>query len=151
MAAGTDILFEDLNDNHPGLDTIANWLYCEWGVVTGDSKDEIRSQLLDPCDAPPSQVAMKAGKPIGCVWITRLKLPEQSSPQIWINGLFVAEDCRRKGIASSSIEWAERLVKPYERTIFAYTDIPEFYFRLGWSLYKAKDNNGSSTVMKELK
>ncbi len=151
MAAKTDILFEDLSESHPSLDTIVDWLHGEWGVVTGNSKDEIRFQLHEPCDTPPSQVAMKLDKPVGFVWINRFKLPDQRSPQIWINGLFVTEDCRRKGIASSLIERAERLVKPYERMIFAYTEIPEFYFRLGWSLYKAKDKNGSSTVMKELK
>lgn len=151
MAAGTDILFEDLDEGHPTVNTIVDWLYREWGEVDGNSKDDIRSKLLEPCEAPPSQVAMQFGKPIGFVWINRFKLPEQTGPQIWINGLFVAEDYRRKGIASTLVERAERVVFQYERTIFAYRDISEFYFPLGWGLYKTKDNEGSSTVMKALK
>ena len=142
--------FEDLIEDHPAFDQIVEWLYKEWGSKQGDSMLALKEKLLVKYDCPPSQVAMIATNPVGFIWLNRYQLPEHEKPEIWINGLYVLPKHRRKGIASSLMKRAELLVKHFEKKLYAYTDIPELYLRLGWQVYKPEDNTGNTTVVCDL-
>ncbi|MDA0348915.1 MAG: GNAT family N-acetyltransferase [Verrucomicrobia bacterium] len=142
--------FQTLTESHPALDQIVDWLYQEWGKVQGDSSFAIKEKLLLECDCPTSQVAMEETVPVGFIWLNRYQLPEHEKPEIWINGLFIPPEHRRKGIASSLMKRAEQLAKGFEKKMYAYTDIPELYLRQGWQIYKPKDNTGNTTLIRNL-
>jgi predicted N-acetyltransferase YhbS len=144
------LTFEPLVPSSSYLNTVVRWIYDEWSKENGDTVEEIRTKLFKDRDIPPSQVAFYKNSLVGFVWISRFKKPEDKGPTLWINGLYVGESHRNKGIGASLVQRAEQLSIDFEDTLYAYTEIPEYYLRLGWHLFKEKDSHGSSVVRRNL-
>lgn len=142
--------FHSLSDNSPFLDTVSQWIFDEWSKDNGDSLDTIREKLLVKDESPTSKVAVEKTAPVGFVWISRYRRPEDSSPTLWINGLYVKDSHRSRGIGSSLVQLAEQLSSNFEDELYAYTEIPEFYLQLGWRIHQGKNASGNAVVRQKL-
>ena len=141
------ITFDPLKPSNHYLDTVAQWIFDEWSGGNGDSIAVIKGKLLQQSDAPPSQIAMLEDRPVGFVWLWRHQAQGESEPSLWINALYVHEQYRKRGIASSLVKRAESLSKGFEDRLYAYTNIPEFYLRLGWKVHKDKNEEDHWVVV----
>ena len=144
------ISFHSLSDSSPFLDTASQWIFNEWSKDNGDSLDTIREKLLVKDESPPSKVTVEGSTPVGFVWISRFQRPEDLSPTLWINGLYVRESHRTCGIGRSLVQLAEKLSSDFEDELYAYTEIPEYYLGLGWGIHKGKDESGNAVVSRKL-
>ena len=131
------------------LDTIAKWIADEWSGETGDSVEAIKDKILNTHQSPSSVVAVLEDKAVGFVWLWRHKFEGESEPSLWINALYVHEAYRKQGIATSLVKQAISQSKSYEDRLFAYTDIPEFYMRMGWQVFQEENEEGHWVVLHE--
>lgn len=99
---------------------------------------------------PPSKVAVDEKAAAGFVWISRYQRTEDISPTLWINGLYVKDSHRSRGIGSSLVQLAEQLSSDFEDELYAYTEIPEFYLQLGWRIHQGKNSSGNAVVGQKL-
>ncbi len=144
------LIFQHLTPSSSYLNTVVRWIYDEWSKGNGDSEGEIRTKLLIDQDVPPSQVALYRNRLAGFVWISRFTKPEDKEPTLWINGLYVEESHRNMGIGASLVQRVEQLSTDFEDTLYAYTEIPEYYLRLGWQIIAEKDSQGNAVVGRNL-
>ncbi len=90
---------------------------------------------FDGATFPGPLVAVADGEPVGGLAFTTFPRPGLG-PKVsglWIHALFVPPKHRRKGIASQLIRAAEVQAVPFsEGDLYALTDIPELYEKLGW-------------------
>ena len=142
--------FESLNPSSPYVDTVVRWIHTEWSKNNSDSEEEIHTKLFQDQDVPPSQVAIYGDELAGFVWISRFTKPEDDDPTLWINGLYVDKPFRRKGIGQALIRIAEHLSEEFEDSLFAYTNIPEYYLNLGWSMNKERDDKNNAVVVRKI-
>ena len=111
---------------------VREWFVAEWGPKSALDLDAIPN--LSPL------VAIANGEPIGGLAFTRFQRPGPG-PKVsvlWINALFVPPIHRRKGIASQLIQAAEaEAVRLREAELYALTDLPALYEKLGWRLIRS--------------
>ena len=144
------LTFESLNPSSPYVDTVVRWIYTEWSKENGDSEEEIGTKLFQDQDVPPSQVALYKNSLAGFVWISRFTKPEDDDPTLWINGLYVDKPFRRQGIGQALIRIAEHLSEEFEDSLFAYTNIPGYYLKSGWSINKERDEKNNAVVVRKI-
>ncbi len=59
--------------------------------------------------------------------------PEDDQPVIWLNGLYVVPEWRKRGIASQLIQRSVEAIGALgQASAYVYTDIPKLYQNLGW-------------------
>lgn len=127
-------------DNSPLLSELRKILEEKWGEF---APFEVKKQDLQ---APVSLVATEGEKVLGGLVFSIYQIPGESSDGIWINGLIVKDEYRRRGIASSLIERA--VISANNDNIselYVNTDIPTLYLKLGWQLI---GKNGSDSVLR---
>ena len=111
---------------------VREWFVAEWGPKGAFD--------LDGVPDPGPLVAIADGEPVGGLAFTRFQRPGPG-PKVsglWINALFVPPKHRRKGIASHLIQAAEaEAVRLREGEVYALTDIPALYEKLGWHLIRS--------------
>jgi len=78
---------------------------------------------------------------IGGLSFTSAKAPQSEEIVVWINAVLVQPSYRHRGIASKLIAAAESTAEK----LFALTDIPELYIKVGWQVV-SYDSEG--TVVK---
>jgi len=114
---------------HTHLNRLNEWLTAEWGEV--ESFDNV----------PPPLLAIEGRKLLGGLMFSSFQKPDREEIGLWINALFVAPEHRRKGIGSLLIRAAEaEAARTGERELFALTDIPKLYQRLGWQCVESSSN-----------
>lgn len=145
-----DLTFSPLSSNSPHLNAVVRWIYDEWSKGIGDTQEEIRVKLFNNERVPPSKVAVLKTKPVGFVWISRFQRAEDLKSTLWINGLYVSDNYRSRGIGTSLVKLAENLSSNFENHLYAYTEIPEYYLRCGWCIDQEKDEKGSAVVSRKL-
>ena len=70
--------------------------------------------------------------------LSSFRKPGRKELGLWINALFVPPKHRRNGIASQLVRAAEaEAARAGERELFALTDIPKLYQKLGWQCMKS--------------
>jgi len=136
-----------VDNGSPYLGTVAQWIADEWSEESGDSVETIKQKILNSDHAPPSHVAVIEDLPVGLVWLCRYQAQDESQPSLWINALYVQEAFRNRGIATELVTRAMHISSAFEDRLYAYTDIPEFYLRLGWSVHKEANEEGHSVVV----
>jgi GNAT superfamily N-acetyltransferase len=125
-------------------DTIADWLWQEWGIPTNRG---LYGSLVSHCrkdEAPAIWVAFEDGKPVGTVGLLRTDLLSRQEFTPWMAVLYVLPAHRGKGIASRlqehALAEARRLGYP---EIFLYTKMAGFYERAGWEYVESDlDDHG---------
>ena len=74
---------------------------------------------------------------VGGLSFTNYRAPNSDEIVVWVNAVLVQPDFRRKGIASKLILSAQSSAQK----LFALTDIPALYTKLGWQIV-SQDSNG---------
>jgi GNAT superfamily N-acetyltransferase len=117
------------------LRRLHKWFVSEWGQEGAFD--------LDDSTEPRPLVAISDEGTLGGLAFAIFRAPGTESPGIWINALFVAPNHRRKGIATLLIRAAEGEAERLgERELYALTDIPELYEKLGWRCVQS-DSTGT--------
>lgn len=113
------------------LKRLREWFVAEWGEV-----DSFGSET-DGTAVPRPLLALQRDELIGGLAFSGFRQPDSTELGLWINALFVTPKHRRRGIASRLIRAAEaEAVRAGERRLFALTDIPTLYSKLGWHSVK---------------
>jgi len=88
---------------------------------------------------PHPLIALSDGVLVGGLAFTFYSHPEKDEMALWINALYVEPKYRGMGIASRIIKAAEEACDRTE--LFAFTDVPDLYEKLGWQKLKAESEN----------
>jgi len=135
-----NILSVSERDNSPLLTELRVMLEEKWGEF---APFEPKKQDLQ---APVSLVVTHDEKVIGGLVFSIYQIPDESIDGIWINGLIVKDDYRRRGIASSLIKRAVACASNDNiNELHVNTDIPALYLNLGWQLV---GKNGSDSILR---
>ena len=71
----------------------------------------------------------------------------QGSLELWVNALYVATSWRGRGIGSHLLREGVKIAASWDRTqLYAYTEVPQFYERLGWRRLSDDDVNEMHVV-----
>jgi GNAT superfamily N-acetyltransferase len=107
------------------LRRLHEWFVAEWGT-------EGSFDLADSA-APRPLIAIEDDVTLGGLAFSIFQCPVAESLGLWINALYVHPNHRRKGVASQLIRAAEcEAGRLGERGLYALTDIPDLYEKLGW-------------------
>jgi GNAT superfamily N-acetyltransferase len=121
------------------LSRLHEWLVAEWGEI-----DAFEFQK-DGIKLPAPLLAIHQEDLLGGLVFSTFKRPGGSGSALWINALFVVREYRGQGVASKLIRAAEdNAVSSGEQEMFALTDIPELYAKLGWNCV---ERSSDGTVM----
>lgn len=84
---------------------------------------------------PPVIVALVDGKVIGGLAYSRYQEPNKGGEVIWFNAVYVCHEWRGNGIASKLIHVGVKQVSvEVQSRLYTYTNTPELYTSLGWSV-----------------
>jgi len=107
----------------------------EWGDFASFETEEGNIRT------PPPLIAIENETLVGGLVYSLWPNPETEHTTIWVNGLIVKPNWRRKGIASTLIQGAMNN-KPL---LFVLTEIPHLYSNIGWQTIS---KNSEGTVLK---
>jgi predicted N-acetyltransferase YhbS len=131
---------ELLADHRDALPTLAQWYYNEWshfrpGWTVQDFADSI-AERAHADRVPLTFVALEGQELIGTVCLDAHDMDTRRNLSPWLAGLYVKEEWRRQGIATSLVRAAEsKAMELGIPTLYLYTPESEpFYSRRGWSL-----------------
>lgn len=152
MSDGLEISY--LCDNPEYVDTIAEWLFSEWGQYKPDTTlDTIAIRLrryLNRDNIPITIIALEAGIVVGTATLRQSDLRERKELKPWMASVYVDSNHRNKGVGSELVSAIERIATSLGfHRIHLYTpDRQSFYGRLSWSVLENVDHGGKQvTVM----
>ena len=137
-------MIESLSEHPKFGSVVVQWLQTEWEIA----EREILSFLSPTADRPGAIVAIQDDTPIGTLAFKRHQSSFQSSPQLWINAVYVEPDYRRRGIGRSLVRHSVDICA--QRGIgqlFAYTDVPKLYLGVGWTNLFVSPETAMSTLV----
>ncbi|KAB2655273.1 GNAT family N-acetyltransferase [Brucella tritici] len=144
-----------LADRPDLIPVCAAWNHAEWGEFTGSSlaqTAEAFSDISREDDGQVARVALWNGQPAGLALLIHSDLETHPHLKPWVASVFVAPDCRGKGIARSlvgAIEDAARELGYAEA--YLYTDKPDLYRRIGWSDFEHLEGDYAGMLILEKK
>jgi predicted N-acetyltransferase YhbS len=152
MSEGLRIAF--LCDHPEHIDSIAKWLFTEWGQYKPDTTlDTVAARLrryLNKDNIPITIIAFAGGTIVGTATLRQSDLRERKNLKPWMASVYVDADHRNKGVGSELVTSIERIATflGFQR-IYLYTpDRQSFYSRLSWQVLANVDHNGKLvTVM----
>lgn len=110
-------------------DQVLGWLRREWD----DSEVPFSGTVTPADDRPGAKIALLTQKPVGVLAFKRHDLSETATHKLWINAVYVAPEKRRSGVARKLIRAAQQVAIPdYAEELYAYTEVPALYEKLGW-------------------
>lgn len=111
------------------LRPLSKWVVAEWGEI--ESVENV----------PPPLLALEGQDLRGGLIFSRFQKPDGGGLGLWVNALFVSPDYRRRGIGSQLIRAAEtEALSTGERALYALTDVPALYRKLGWQTVKTSSD-----------
>ncbi|NMB78908.1 MAG: GNAT family N-acetyltransferase [Methanomicrobiales archaeon] len=135
--------------DHPALfDTIAGWLWSEWG--TAKNKELYRSLVAhSQRDGLPSiSVALAGTTPVGTVGLLRTDLLSRQEFTPWMAVLYVQPAWRSTGIATLLQKHVvTRAQDMGYKEIFLYTKMTGYYEKNGW-VYRESDYDDHGEVVR---
>jgi GNAT superfamily N-acetyltransferase len=122
------------------LKQLRDWFVAEWGRV--DPFESSKDGLVSPSPL----LAIDGVQLLGGLAFTRYAVSGSEKIGLWINALFVAPAHRGMGIGSELIRGSKaEAARIKESELFAYTDVPELYQKLGWQV---ESHSAEGTVLK---
>ena len=113
------------------IDEVTRWLIEEW-PDPGVSFSARRSRLLDPADCPATLLAVADGRPVGVLGFGRFQRKGDEHLSLFIDALYVHATARRGGVGSALLDAAVATAIAFERELFVYTPLSEWYRGRGW-------------------
>ena len=128
-------------EQHPEhAETVVDWLEGEW---TDSTSDEYMQTLVGINDCPPALIAVSGDEPIAVLGYKLYPLTEPNSMELWINVLFVVSSWRGRGVGTNLLsEGVKGAIPSHGEALYVYTDVPQFYERLGWQRVSFDDTQG---------
>jgi len=149
-----DIEIAYLRDHPEYIDTIAKWLFTEWGQYKPNTTlDTVAARLrryLNRDNIPITIIALAGGTVVGTATLRQSDLKERRDLRPWMASVYVDRNYRNKGVGSALVLSIERIATSLGfRRIHLYTpDRQSFYGRLSWSVLEDVDRGGKQvTVM----
>lgn len=132
------------SESNPGrLQNLQTLLAKEWGDF------DLFKGATEKIDVPFPLLAVDGDNLLGGIAFSRYKSPIDDQISLWVNGLVVKPEYRLRGIGSCLIRAAEvKLKEKGFETLFALTDIPKLYEKLGWCVVSISKRD--SVVKKSL-
>jgi len=123
------------------LSQLREWIISEWG------KTDPFEGVYDDLVVPPPLLVVDDRQLLGGLTFTNAPVRSTDRIGLWINALFVLPKHRRCGIGSKLVAEAEVEASGVSvDDIFVYTDVPDFYQKLGWSIV---DDAGTNTTLRK--
>jgi predicted N-acetyltransferase YhbS len=145
--------------HHPSFaERLARWSWDEWGPIyeqrsqTWEHALRNYQERLNIDAIPLALVAFnESGELVGTVSLKYYDLDIRPQINIWLGGLFVIPEWRRRGVGSllmtRAVEEARRLELP---SLYLWTSSAEsLYQKLGWKVVERMDYCGKPIVMME--
>jgi GNAT superfamily N-acetyltransferase len=145
--------------HHPGFaERLARWSWEEWQPIyeqrgqTWEHAVRNYQERLNINTMPLALVAFnESGELIGTVSLKYYDLDIRPEITVWVGGLFVVAEWRRRGVGSllmtRAVEEAQRLKLP---SLHLWTSSAEnLYQKLGWIVIERMDYCGKQIVMME--
>ncbi|MBC8327084.1 MAG: GNAT family N-acetyltransferase [Verrucomicrobia subdivision 3 bacterium] len=123
-----------LDEHLAHVDTVGHWITTQWPE---ESLREVCDMLLDDSNCPPTLIAMAEDQPVAVLAYKRHPSTESDTDELWINVLYVTPDWRKRGIGSQLVREGTSFAATHgPKPLFVFTDIPQFYERLGWQRHR---------------
>jgi len=113
--------------------------------------DRISPLLYDSWDGrlPFPLLVLHYHEVVGGLAFTRYPLEHDGSRGLWINALYIRPLYRGRGYGARLVRKAEESARhSAEPALYAYTNVPEFYLKAGWSVLTAQDDH--SVMVKQI-
>ena len=140
------VTIDHLYDHAEQLPRVAEWIHTAFWTRSGKGVDFVADLLRQATDRdriPLGLLAHVAGEPAGTVQL--IVCDSRARPDLtpWLAALYVVPEHREKGVASALVR---RLIAEAARLgcseMFLETDIPDFYARLGATIYEPLAEGG---------
>ena len=127
---------------HPQFaEAAADWCVAHWNTP----KAEMLGYFFDST-LPPSLVAVVDGRPVGVLGYRRFPLGNEAN-RLWLNVLYVEARFRRRGIGRALVSAGVSVSNHFrDKPMLVYTNLPEFYRRLGWQRLPRDTDSESVTL-----
>lgn len=151
MTDGLEIAY--LRDHQEYVDTIAEWLFSEWGQHQRNiSVDLVAARLrtyVNRDNIPITIVALKGGALVGTATLRESDLQERRELRPWMASVYVSTDHRNKGVGSELVSSIERIATTLGfRRIHLYTPNRQSFYRgLSWSVLENIDHEGQQVTI----
>jgi len=138
-----------LADHFEAVPLLADWHHGEWKESTLEwTAAELRTHTLSG-HIPTTLVAIDEGRVIGSTSLLTADLPGWEHLAPWVASVYVAPDCRGRGIGRAliarAVEEARQLGVP---EVFLYTANKQgYYARLGWQTVEHAQYKGKKIVI----
>jgi GNAT superfamily N-acetyltransferase len=158
-AARTDhhrhvIAVQRLRPSDSVFDTVFQWHWSEWGVVTRDADAAgWRAQLANRCQAegiPFTLVASLDGEPVGCVSVCEDDLDTRFADRgPWLSGMVVIGPARNLGVGRALLQAAADHARDESATeLWVWTtEAGPFYKRCGYTYQRRKTGLHDRSVL----
>lgn len=125
-------------------DTVAQWIWDEWGGgYDHQTIDETRAVLLGRPTDPPTLVALEAAKPIGVLGFRRVMFRGREPSLLFINSLFVLASYRGRGLGTALLRDGLGRVGPDEHYVYVYATIRTWYEDRGFVVIEEDGDTGN--------
>jgi len=129
----SEVQITQLDEDSPHIDAVVEWITTEWPE---EYSKEVRQMLLDDSNCPPTLIAVAGDAPVAVLAFKCHPPAGSDKNELWINVLFVISDWRSRGIGSHLVhESTARAALHGQQQLFVFTDLPQFYERLGWQRF----------------
>jgi len=127
-----------LNAEHHGINTVAKWIFNEWGHLRpGNTLDKTIHQLQDGLRdniVPSIYLAEMDSKHLGTVSLVECDMHIRQQYAPWVASVYVDTEWRNQGIGSKLMNHVESQAKNNDiKKVYLYTPKKKkMYSRLGW-------------------
>lgn len=141
-----DCQVTDLFEHSRHLPLVAHWIHGEfWAdkdVYTADRIADLLRHATCPDKLPLSLVALVSGQPVATVNLIENDDDVRPHLRPWLAALFVVPDYRGRGIGSTLVRTLQQRSSVVGiETMYLGTENPEFYRRLGATVYEQVNHN----------
>ncbi len=105
-------------------------LKSEWNDL--EKLEKVREGMA----IPRPLVALADSGVVGGASFTSYHAPDNGEVVLWLNAVYIEPQFRGRGIASQLIRAATRI----SPTLYALTDVPQLYTKLGWQVHSEHDD-----------
>jgi len=137
----------------PGLNTVAKWVFKEWGYLRpGNTLEKTIYRLQDGLDdniVPSIYLAQMDNKPVGTISFVECDMHIRQQYTPWVASVYVDTKWRNQGIGSKLMSHVESRAKNNDiKKAYLYTpNKQKMYSRLGWQGIEKLEHLGNNVTI----